>query len=151
MLQQRQDYRGSQAQHPRRHSAACDSPAGKSYSTNSVVKIDNSWLRRADSKNYHHFFPRSYLKKQGVEDWKANTVVNITIVDDYLNKRAIGAHAPNKYLRDFKNPGLQETMQTHLIDDLNSFGVWEDDYEKFIEKRTARIRAELNTRLHPKV
>jgi len=42
-------------------------------------------------------------------------------------------------------------MQTHLIDDLNSFGVWEDDYEKFIEKRTARIRAELNTRLHPKV
>ncbi|NQT26153.1 hypothetical protein HQ585_12420 [candidate division KSB1 bacterium] len=33
----------------------------KSFLDNSVVQIDNSWLKVANSKNYHHFFPRAYL------------------------------------------------------------------------------------------
>ena len=37
------------------------------------------------------FFPRAYLKKRGEEAWSINHVANITIVDDYLNKREIKA------------------------------------------------------------
>jgi len=121
----------------------------RSFQNNSMVKIDNSWLRRADSKNYHHFFPKSYLRKKGVEDWKANSVSNITIVDDYLNKRRIGGRAPSAYMKEFvdANPNLDEAMKTHLIMDLRDFGVWNDDYERFIAKRTQVIFDELSKRL----
>jgi hypothetical protein len=35
----------------------------KSFDNHLDVNIDNSWLKIATSKNYHHFFPKSYMKK----------------------------------------------------------------------------------------
>ena len=123
----------------------------KSFDTGGDVRIDNSWLQRTNSKNYHHFFPKSYLEKKGYEDWQANSILNITIVDDYLNKGQIGSKAPNIYMRNFagKNDGLSHTMKTHLIYDLDDFGVWTNDYDKFLDRRAKRILQELNKRLNP--
>jgi hypothetical protein len=39
----------------------------KSFGSNAIVHLDNSWLKQINSKNYHHFFPRAFLSKQGVE------------------------------------------------------------------------------------
>jgi hypothetical protein len=123
----------------------------KSFQNNSLVKIDNSWLKVAFSKNYHHFFPKAYLKKKGLPDWQANVILNITIVDDYLNKKKIGVKSPGDYLKNFSkhNPELDETMKTHLIKNINTYGIWEDDYEKFLNKRGERVISELNKRLSP--
>ena len=118
----------------------------RSFDDGSKVNIDNAWLKRANSKNYHHFFPKAYLEKEGeVEEFHINNVVNITIVDDYLNKRKIRDKAPSNYMRKYKkeNPNLSETMKSHLIDDLDEFGIWEDDYETFLNKRAASISREL--------
>ena len=57
-----------------------------SFNNNSLVKVDNSWLKTSTSKNYHHFFPRAYLNNIGVAWWQANSVLNITIVDGFLTK-----------------------------------------------------------------
>ena len=121
----------------------------KSFSLNSIVKLDNSWLQRINSKNYHHFFPRNYLKNANFPNWFANNVLNITFVDDYLNKRIIGARAPSEYMREFKeqNPDIDSTMKTHLIDDLDAYGIWNDDYETFIKLRGERVLEELDRRL----
>jgi hypothetical protein len=123
----------------------------RSFANDNLVRLDNSWLKMANSRNYHHFFPKSYLRRQGFEDWQANAVLNITIVDDYLNKHKIRAQSPGKYMRTFQegNPKLAETMKTHLIDDMDAYGIWEDDYERFIERRGERVLAELNKRLEP--
>jgi len=117
----------------------------ESFSDASIVNISNHWLKQANSKNYHHFFPRAYLKKRGVDDLKVNNIVNITIVDDYLNKREIKAKAPSIYMKKFEreNLDLSETMQTHLIIDLDKFGVWDDDYDRFLEKRSSEISKKL--------
>jgi hypothetical protein len=125
----------------------------KSFNTNSLVKMDNSWLKFSTSKNYHHFFPRAYLNNNGVTWWQANSILNVTIVDDYLNKRVIRAKAPSEYIKSFEksNKDLQETMQSHLIDDLDGFGVWQNDYEKFLEARGQRVLEELNERLYPEL
>ena len=125
----------------------------RSFSDNSLVKIDNSWLKVAFSKNYHHFFPKNYLKRNGFTEYEANSIVNITIVDDYLNKRAIGAKAPSNYMNTFKkdNDDLVKTMKTHLIDDLDDFGIWNDDYKAFLDKRGKKILRELKKRLNPKI
>ena len=119
----------------------------------SEVELGNAWLRRVNSKNYHHFFPRSYLNQRGVDQWYANSIANITLVDEYLNKRTIGSKSPSKYMKSFKNVNkkLDETMKTHLIDDLREFGIWNDDYDLFIEKRSKRILTEIKKRLYPKL
>ena len=124
-----------------------------SFDGEGEVELGNAWLKRANSKNYHHFFPKSYLKKKGIEDWHANSIINITLVDDYLNKRTIGTKPPGKYMKDFKrlNNKLVKTMRTHLIYDLGTFGVWNNDYDAFIEKRGKRILGELEKRLRPEL
>lgn len=120
----------------------------KSFSDNSIINISNYWLKQANSKNYHHFFPRAYMKSIGDED-NANHILNITIVDDFLNKREIRAQAPSRYVRKFQsvNPQLAETMKSHLIWDLDKFGVWEDDYQRFITERAEAVSNELKNRL----
>ena len=117
------------------------------------VNINNGWLKIASSRNYHHFFPKAYLEKK-ISDWDdryfwANHILNITIVDDYLNKREIGAKSPSAYMSKFQkhNPEIDDTMKTHLINDLEAFGIWEDDYEKFINSRAKALSKEIRKRI----
>lgn len=122
----------------------------KSFNDNSIVNISNDWLKRANSKNYHHFFPKSYLKKHGEEEFYINHILNITIVDDFLNKREIRDKSPSNYMNKFKktNSGhLRETMKTHLIMNLEEFGVWDNDYDMFFNERAKVLSQELKNRI----
>ena len=42
---------------------------------------------------------------------------------------------------------MSETMKTHLIDDLDEFGVWNDNYDSFFMRRAERVRKEINKKL----
>ena len=121
----------------------------KSFADNSLVNINNNWLKRANSKNYHHFFPKSFLKKLNKGEDFINHILNITIVDDFLNKRQIRDKAPSNYMKEFKNNNskISETMKTHLIYDLDEFGIWFDDYPKFLDKRADALSAEIKKRV----
>jgi hypothetical protein len=121
----------------------------KSFNNNTDVIIDNSWLKQANSKNYHHFFPRAYLKKKLIDEDRANHILNITIVDDYLNKRKIKAKAPSIYMKEFKkiNPELEDTMKSHLINDIKQFGIWDDNYDKLFNERAKLVSKELEKRI----
>lgn len=124
----------------------------KSFADNAIVKIANDWLRQANSKNYHHFFPRAYMRKNHpeVEDWRVNHIANITIVDDFLNKRSIRDRAPSKYMAEFqkRNPDyIADAMETHLISLAEGNGVFTDDYEAFFRYRMMRFHEELKNRV----
>lgn len=121
----------------------------KSFIDDSIVNISNDWLKQANSKNYHHFFPRAYLEKTGIDEQFINNVLNITIVDDFLNKRVIREKSPSSYMANFKkkNPNLSETMKSHLIANLDKFGVWADNYPLFLVKRGEAVSQELDKRI----
>lgn len=121
----------------------------QSFADNSLVNINNSWLKKANSKNYHHFFPKAYLNKKGVDSYKANHIANITIVDDFLNKRSIRDRAPSDYIVAYQktNPNIGKALETHLIGEPASWGILSDDYECFFEKRIERYCCELEKRL----
>ena len=121
----------------------------KSFDDNSLVTIGNAYLRQSNSKNYHHFFPKAYLKKLGTDDEKINHVLNITIVDDFLNKRRIKDRAPSEYMAEFArmNRHIAATMKTHLIEDLDRFGVWSDDYDAFLAERAKLLSREIGDRI----
>jgi hypothetical protein len=52
-----------------------------------------------------------------VSDSKANSVFNITMIDDHLNKNQIRARPPLKYMQEFEksNPDMSQTLKSHLM------------------------------------
>ena len=119
----------------------------KDFRSNGKVILDNSWLKVANSKNYHHFFPKAYLKKNNIAN--ENSLANITLVSDDLNKRKIRAKAPSIYIQDFwdENEELPKSLKTHLINSIDGFGISSDDYLIFLEKRADALFKELKSRI----
>jgi hypothetical protein len=122
----------------------------KDFQDNGRVILDNSWLKVANSKNFHHFFPKSYLKKNNIGN--ENSLVNITLVSAELNKRKIKAKAPSEYIQEFldENENLPTTLKSHLIIGIDEFGIQSDDYFVFLEKRAGLMFKELKDRLELK-
>ncbi|EKD63838.1 MAG: hypothetical protein ACD_51C00183G0008 [uncultured bacterium] len=119
----------------------------KDFQDNGRVILDNSWLKIANSKNFHHFFPKAYLRKNNIGN--ENSLVNISLVSADLNKRKIKAKAPSVYVQDFldENYELPTTLKSHLIEDLDAFGLKSDDYLVFLEKRADIMFKELKDRI----
>lgn len=69
-------------------------------------------------------------------------------MDDFLNKREIGAKSPASYMKKFikQNDDIEATMKSHLIN-LEDFGVLDNDYDKFFKKRINAIHKELKKRI----
>jgi hypothetical protein len=120
----------------------------KSFDTNGMVILDNSHLKIASSRNYHHFFPKAYLATAGPGK-DPNLIANITLIDGYSNKHKIGKKSPSKYIGKFAktNKSLNSTLQTHLIKDRDAYGVMTDDYDRFIARRSRAIALALNVKL----
>jgi hypothetical protein len=122
----------------------------KSFDTNGIVNLDNSNLKIATSRNYHHFFPKAFLAKHA-KDAYPNLMANITLVDGYSNKHKIRDKAPSIYISKFEkeNEEMEETLKSHLIVDREKFGITENDYDTFITARSREIARQLNRKLDP--
>lgn len=120
----------------------------KSFDTNGLVILDNSNLKIATSRNYHHFFPKAYLDSVD-KSKEPNLIANITLIDGYSNKHRIGKKAPSEYTGKFAkaNEALANTLQSHLIRDVEGYGVNTDDYDLFIKRRSKAIASALNVKL----
>ena len=118
----------------------------KDFKDNSKVLLDNSYLKVASSKNYHHFFPKKCL--ENISD-NSNSLVNITLVSDRLNKKEIGAKPPSEYIRKFENENenLNEALNSHFIS-RDNFGIDNDNYETFLKARAKRICEELKSKIN---
>ncbi|MDH0135095.1 DUF262 domain-containing protein [Pseudomonas asiatica] len=123
----------------------------KNFDDDSDVILDNSNLKISSSRNFHHFFPKAYLHKHrnGAEP---NWVGNITLIDAASNNK-IRAKAPSAYISDFKlsNSKLTASLKSHFISSTKTFGIADDDYEKFLKKRSAAIADALNDILKPTI
>jgi hypothetical protein len=120
----------------------------RSFDTNGLVILDNSNLKIATSRNYHHFFPKKYLELHD-ETAEPNLVANITLIDGYSNKHRIGKKAPSQYIAKFAtdNKDLAKTLRTHLIKNIDTFGVTSNSYDTFIRRRSKAITSALSVKL----
>jgi len=118
----------------------------KDFRDNGKVILDNSWLKVANSKNYHHFFPKAYLN--GKTALNNNSLMNVTLVSDHLNKRKIGAKAPSVYIGDFadQNSDINIALNSHFID-LKGFGIESNDYQQFLTARAEKVFTHLKSRI----
>lgn len=120
----------------------------RSFDTDGIVILDNSNLKIASSRNYHHFFPKKYLSVN-LKNAEPNLIANITVIDGYSNKHKIGKKPPSEYISKFSedNSQMENTLKSHLISNVDDFGIEANDYGVFIEKRADEISQALAQKL----
>ncbi|MCB6185085.1 DUF262 domain-containing protein [Leeia sp. TBRC 13508] len=123
----------------------------RNFDDDSDVVLDNSNLKIASSRNYHHFFPKAFVEKK-YPSLEPNVIANITLIDAASNNK-IRAKAPSSYIAEFKdtNSKLSGSLRSHLIGSPKEFGILNDDYELFLEKRSEAIAGALNDILNPEL
>src|SRR5262249_42879376 len=90
--------------------------------------------------NLHHFFPRRYLEKVFDPDRdRRDSVVNIAFAPAIINVE-MSDSAPSEYIAKFEqdNPDLKSILKTHLIDDVGVFGIMDNNFSTFLEKRAEK-------------
>ena len=121
------------------------------FKNNEVVDLGLTFGEE-NQKELHHIFPKNFLKKKLLENSRynktikpfINSVANISLISRVTN-RSIWDKAPSIYFDEFKkqNSDINKSLQSHLIDDLESFGILNDEYELFVDKRAKKISEEI--------
>lgn len=106
-------------------------------------KIDTARaLSQSNSKEFHHFFPRDYLRNsRNVSPRKANVLANSIMLSSASNK-IITNRPPSDYLQQVeKSLGgrLHEALESNLISDEAFNAALNDDYEAFLDARSITL------------
>jgi hypothetical protein len=103
-------------------------------------------LTTFNNKEFHHIFPKDFLKKLGVDSEKRNAIANICMLSASQNKN-ISNNPPSDYL----TKGFYElakdaaaTFESNLISK-NTDAPWRtDNYDLFLRQRSKVILKEIN-------
>lgn len=120
----------------------------KSFKDGRDLYIDKA-LTGYYKNNLHHFFPRNYLEKTfDSQRDRRDSIVNIAFAPAIVNKEMTDT-PPSDYIAKFKqdNPDIEKILKSHLIDDVNKFGITSNNFVEFLEKRAERIENQFRTLL----
>lgn len=106
-------------------------------------KIDvGSALYHGNAKEFHHFFPRDYLKNEKSVDARgSNVLANIIMLTSTSNK-IITNRAPSDYLRsaaESLGDRLKSVLSENLISEAAFNAAMQDDYDQFLRERASTI------------
>ena len=110
--------------------------------TGNKIDISKS-LSWSNSKEFHHFFPRDYLKNQGVPAKEINCLANIVLLTSSSNK-AISNRAPSDYLKDVieaAGDNINAWLESNLISQKSFEAALMDDFNSFTSIRSKDINA----------
>lgn len=98
-------------------------------------------LEWSNEKEYHHFFPKAFLKKQGYKPPAINSIANFVLLSSASNKR-ISDSKPSEYLSECKQTlGEQfgDVMRSNLISDEAVEAAFQDDFDNFQKARAQTL------------
>lgn len=110
------------------------------------VILDNSYLAQANSRHYHHIFPKAWLKQRDALETNPNALANIMFVPAELNLR-IGAQPPSRYMGKLAaSAGGQwkKWLRSHLIPAQAWDAILDNDYDRFASIRSKTMGARAN-------
>jgi hypothetical protein len=95
------------------------------------TKIDiNVALSKYNAKEYHHVFPKAYLKKLGVSSDKINSLCNFVFLSASSNKRISEKMPSDYFINIIPKSHYLDIVQTNLIP-IKKEIYEENDYTKF--------------------
>ena len=104
------------------------------------LKISAKHAGKADAIEYHHVFPKAYLRKvqPHLVSAQVDDIANLAFIGSETNKK-ITDRAPMEYRRDFSD----DVLAAQLVD-FSDGRDSEDGFEAFIFQRRAAIASRLN-------
>jgi hypothetical protein len=99
-------------------------------------RSDNQ-LNEGFKPEWHHFFPKSILKKQGIEDDKVNAFANIVVLNEKANKK-FKSNPPEKYLKEY-NVKSDRLKEQFIPIDKEDWKI--KKYSKFLDARAGKLAA----------
>jgi hypothetical protein len=124
----------------------------REFKNNEIVTLDQTF-GESNQKQLHHIFPINYLKTKFSKERHyltevkpyINSIANISLISKGTN-RAIWDSEPSLYFSQFEkeNQHLQMALDSHLIQNLDDFGILTNDFPKFIGKRAEVIANAIN-------
>ncbi len=95
----------------------------------------------------HHIFPAAFLRGQGFDARKVDSIANFCFIPADLNKN-IADKPPSEYMREIRNMyasnrEFESVMQTHLIPVASDSGIWTDNYDRFLKQRAKLLVEEI--------
>lgn len=100
-----------------------------------------SW---SNDKEYHHFFPQAYLKKQQYSETAINSVANIIMLTSITNIH-ISDQRPSEYLQELIDmhgeQAMRDACEQSLIPPAAFDAALVNDYDTFLKARAAHLCA----------
>ena len=92
------------------------------------------------SREYHHLFPKKYLRDKGMEEDQADRALNVALIT-WKTNRQISATNPRRYLEDaagkiLDDQELEDRLHSHLIPMEPFLG---EDFEGFLQERARMV------------
>lgn len=112
----------------------------KSFKDNRDIDLHSS-LSGYYKHHLHHLFPRKFLEKQDSMAYqKADSVINIAFSPAITNLE-MSDTAPSSYFKQFveENKELNDILPSHFIGDFQEYGINDDNFDEFLDKRAASI------------
>ena len=98
----------------------------KSFLSGSIVDLDKS-LQKYNRSEFHHIYPRAFLKDLGFNDDDINCLANFCFLNSSENKR-ISRKKPSEYIEIMPSDVDLETILSKALCPTDTF---DDDFEKF--------------------
>ncbi|WP_414837406.1 DUF262 domain-containing protein [Candidatus Nanosalina sp. VS9-1] len=119
----------------------------KHFEGGGTLTLDGNYF--SDFKiDHHHIFPNSFLKGEGFSSSKRKSIMDITFIPKDLNRNKIRDTKPSEYFGGLKErlseEQFEDRMSSHMMPYGEDSGIWEDDYNKFLEKRAELFLNEIN-------
>ena len=103
-------------------------------------------LSEYNAKEYHHIFPRAYLKKREFSPDKINSLCNFCFLPADSNKR-ISSKAPSEYFASVvPKDKLAEILETNLMPAKTDV-YFKNEFEEFLKLRSQKVMEFLDTQL----
>ena len=102
-----------------------------------------SSFSKFNSMELHHIFPKAYLKHSDNDNYpERDSIANIALARASANKE-YSSKPPSEYLSKCGNDILDTVLESHLINDTDDSGVFDDDFNTFIEYRSEQMLQEI--------
>lgn len=98
-------------------------------------------LRNCNKKEFHHIYPKAFLKSRGVENRLINSMVNFCVLSKADNNQ-LGGGPPSQYRA--KMPGDEITSKI-LGKALCPSDIFHDEFEKFVTERSQILLSKANS------
>lgn len=119
---------------------AFEAEKAKDWFSNLKIAIDHAGS--AHKLQFHHIFPKAYLKKQGYSSREADDIANLSFISGKTNRR-ISDKAPANYLEEYVEKSGKASFSKQCIP-LNSELLLGTAYKDFLALRRELIATRLN-------